>query len=122
MYKSRPGQNKGEDYRAREDREEHDGVKRELSGVESSTGRGRKDHSRVEKNRAVHSRPQRGTTQQNRGIVFWGSSSCHKLRRYLKAVSSGETNAKLQRGMNKQTGVEMTSKEFTGTDNKAVLP
>lgn len=121
MYKSRPGQNKGEGYRAREDRGEHDGAKRELSRIESSTGH-RKDHSRVEKNRAVHSRPQRGTHQQNRGIVFWGNSSCHKLHCYLKAVSSGKTNAKLQKGVNKQTGVEMTSKEFAGTDNKASLP
>lgn len=39
MYKSRPGQNKREDYRAREDRGEHDGVKRELSRVGSSTGK-----------------------------------------------------------------------------------
>ena len=123
MYKSRPGQNKGEGYRAREDRGEHDGAKSELSRVETSTGCSSKDHSRVENNRALHSRPQRGTTQQNRGIVFWGNSSCHKLHCYLKAVSSGgETNAKPQKGMNKHTGVEMTSKEFTGTDNKALLP
>lgn len=54
MYKSRPGQNKGEDYRARKDREEHDRVKWELSGAESGTGHGRKVHSRVEKNRAAH--------------------------------------------------------------------
>lgn len=122
MYKSRPGQNKGEDYRAREDRAEHNGVKKELSRAESSTGHGRKDHSRAEKNRAVHSRPQQGTHEQSRGIVFWGNSSCYKLQCYLKAVSSGETNAKLQKGVNNQTGVERTSKEFTGMDNKALLP
>lgn len=49
-------------------------------------------HSRVEKN------TRRTTTQRSWGIVFWGNSSCHKLGCYLKAVSSGETNAKLQRG------------------------
>lgn len=62
------------------------------------------------------------TTEQNRGIVFWDNSSCQKRHCYLKAVSSGETNAKPQKGTNTQTGVEMTSKEFIGTDNKALLP
>ncbi len=76
----------------------------ELSRAESSTGRHSKDHSRVEKNRAVHSRPRQHMTEQSRGIVFWGNNSCHKLHCYLKAVSSGETNAKPQKGTNMRTG------------------
>lgn len=54
MYKSRPGQNKREDHRAREDR-----VTRKLCRAERRAGRGRKkDHSGVEENKAVCSRPQ----------------------------------------------------------------
>lgn len=89
MYKSRLGQNKREGYRARKDRAEHDGVKRELSRAHD-----RKDHSRVERNRAAHI-----TRKQSRGIVFWGNSSCHC---YLTEISSGETNAKLQKVLNTQ--------------------
>lgn len=60
---------------------------------------------------ADHSEANTWTEERGGGGVFWDKSSCHKLHCYLKAVSSGETNAKASERREQQAGAEMTSKE-----------
>lgn len=87
--KSRPGQNKAEDYRAGEDTEEHDGV--ELSGEERSTAKTTAELRRTERSRADHS-SRTGELYSGATAAAINSTVISKQRAAVKQMQSYRTS------------------------------